>query len=392
MRLRYYCHAGLETGLGRAALDYALALARHGGVELDLRLLPSTSELPDRGAELAKCVNAGGQPDVVLVHAPPRDCYRVVQLEKLEDVPNVAYTTWEALSFPEQLGWPLFEFDLVATPSWRSAEPIRERFASFFEVDERARVASDRVRSEFMNCVKVIPHTFDPAHLQPVEREMLGDPADRYTFYYVGTWSRRKNVDGLLRAFAHAFGGDDRVHLRLHCAGASRIAFLGAMAMTGLELRNVTFSEKREPECLLVENHRYGDTFVTATRGEAWNLPAFEALVAGRHVIAPAHMGHEDFLARTSADLIDAFPTPASMDVMMEEEGGRISAKVSGPTGLSSMVEWLEPDLIALSHAMQAARARQARTIETEYDVARRFSYEAVAPQLIAALEEARNA
>lgn len=388
MRIRYYCHAGLETGFGRAALDYALALARHGGVELDLRLLPSTSSLPERGRELAKCVNAGGEPDVVLVHTLPRDCYRVIQIEGLHDIPNVAYTTWEALSLPEQIGWDLFEFDAVATPSYRSATPIRERFASYFDTG----LGMHRIEAECINTVKIVPHTYDPAVLTPFGDN---DNTDRgfYDFYYVGAWNRRKNVDGLVRAFIHAFGDDPTVHLDLRCAGAPRHAFLGACAAAGHpDPKNIHFDNARISDERMRDVVRISECFVTATRGEAWNLPAFEALIGNRHVIAPANMGHEDFLARTSADLVDVTPTPAALDVSMEElPNGALRVAVSGPTGITSRVEWLEPDLIALSHAMQAARARRARTIESEYDVARRFSYEAVAPQLIAVLEEARN-
>ncbi len=387
MHLRYYSHLGQDTGFGRAALEYALALHRHTDVQLDLRLMKNL-ELTGRANELVPLVNRGGTPDVVLVHTLPRDCNRVLDLEQIDPaIPAVAYTTWETQSYPAQnapIIWA--RFAKILTPSHVSADAFSA--AGLDEVRMGQRCA-DRIR--------VVPHCFDALELAMHRGRGVALSDDRprdepFTFYYVGAANRRKNIGGLIAAFAYAFA-DARpgaVRLHLHCPG-DQVHVASAIAATGLETKlPITCHRQHLPEDRLWAMHALGDVFATASHGEAWNLGAFEAALMGRHVIAPAGQGSDEYLLGTSADLYASSWAPALHDTQAEIVGGGVKITTSGPPGLTAQQIWQEPDLMALAKAMMMAYGKKTRTLTCD-DLAARFEHQVVARQLVQELETAAH-
>jgi len=379
VKIRLYSHLQQPTGYGRAARELARAMdiAR---VELDLRTvgprdagwsleaegLPS-HEIPD--------------PDAVIVHTLPGDCHRVLEIEGLRRGAGpklVAYTTWEALTAPPEVLQPLVEsFDQIWVPSASTA-------ASLATALPRTSAHGEP------EMIRVIPHCYDdcadpPAPASPPD-------AERFRFYWIGAWTARKNPGGLIRAFALAFPAGSRAELVLHSPGCSMDAFVAALAATGLqqhELPPIVLSRQHLTEGSLAALHRESDCFVTAARGEAWNLPAFDAMLAGRHVIAQYGLGSDEFLAGTSADLIDGWESPAQVDVSFAHSSdGSISMKTIGAQGMSARSLWLEPNLCSLADAMRAAFESRKRTIKIDYNVAERFGYAAVEKQVLDALEQ----
>jgi glycosyltransferase involved in cell wall biosynthesis len=246
--------------------------------------------------------------------------------------------------------------------------------------------------------IRVLPHCYDDSvERQPDVRVDLplstfAHPAgDRFRFYWVGAWTARKNPGGLIRAFALAFPAGSRAELVLHSPGCSMDAFVAALAATGLqqhELPPIVLSHHHLTEASLAALHREAHCFVTAARGEAWNLPAFDAMLAGRHVISQYGLGSDEFLVDTSADLIDGWESPAQVDVSLgRSDDGSISMKTIGAQGLTSRSLWLEPNLSSLADAMHSAFESRNRAIKINYNVAERFGYAAVAKQVLDALE-----
>src|SRR6185295_1274929 len=130
--------------------------------------------------------------------------------------------------------------------------------------------------------------------------------AEPFKFYYVGAWTQRKNPTGVIRAFCHAFTRADPVQLLLQCSGASLESIAAAAGSSGMgseRAPSIRPSVAPLTDEGILDLHRTADCFVTASRGEAWNLPAFDAMLAGRHVIAPRGQGSDDFLEDTSAAL-----------------------------------------------------------------------------------------
>jgi len=383
MRVRYYSHLQQSTGYGRAARELARALVG-ARVELDLRTLGPRDPgwIPAHDGLSSSRID---DPDAVIVHTLPGDCGRVLELEGLRRGAGpklVAYTTWEALTAPEGIVQSLYDdFDQIWVPS----QPTAQAFAT------NGLHGSGRDRESAEHRTRVIPHCYNDS--LPLPKRRHADAHEhRFRFYWVGAWTARKNPGGLIRAFANAFRAGSRAELVLHSPGCSMDAFVVALAATGLEQRelpSIILSNQHLSEAALAELHAEADVYVTAARGEAWNLPAFDALLAGRHIIAQYGLGSDEFLAGTSADLIDGWESPAQVDVSFAQASdGAVTLKTVGAQGLTSRSLWLEPNLCSLSDAMHAAFESRKRTLTTDYNVAQRFGYAAVATLVLDALEQ----
>lgn len=394
MLIRYYCHAGIRTGFGKAAEGLARALLTIPGVKLEMRPLApyGTLAFEGDGLPLASYVRTDDEldpnPDVVLVHTLPLDCRTVlVHAGFLAEmlIPGawvrprharlIAYTTWEG-SPPAtgELIAALSDFDQVWVPSRHAC--IRSPAPDYLRSGITSHGNATTVFSEH-----VIPHAFNPASLaQRRPTEVLRDYPFR--FYYIGAWTGRKNVRGLVLAFAHAFTKDDPVELFLHSPSASQENFLTAIHSTGMGTRlpRIRCNFEYKSDAAILGLHARSDCFVTATHGEAWNLPAFDAMLAGRHVIATGCCGHDEFLYDTSADIVPSSPTVASVDihVVSISNGNGIEMRAVGPQGLDAQSNWREPNLEEMSQSMAHAFQNSTRTLNISYDPIERYGYEAV--------------
>ncbi len=398
MIVRYYGHIGQLTGYGRAGADLCMALLATGKVALEIAPInrPSSAEAREalaRYEPLRSCLRADHdltEPDVCIVHTLPMDCERVRDRIQGEAgghldplIPWVAYTTWEGCGFvPLSIQLALAEFEQVWSPSTAS-------LMSFFATE-----AEDRKR------FKCVPHAFDPSELEQrrvrVRRDgelwQAAPGPSLFRFYYSGAWTSRKNPAGILRAWAKAFRGDEEVCLVLHVPGATQELCAIALHQTGLtpkEMAPVSVIRGRLGDQQYMDLHRSCDVFVTATRGEAWNLPAFDAVLSGRHVIHPMAMGPADYLGATSAVQYGGMAAPAAVDVQVTErmeDGVRMA--VIGAQGLSSRSEWIEPNLAELAAEMRNAFECDRRSLTVDYDLASRYGYPAVGKTALDLLED----
>lgn len=399
MKVRVYGHVGQSTGFGRACRDLCMSLLA-AGVELEIRPLgaPSADEITDSfGAYPAlhghvKPDELLSPPDVVIVHTLPMDCRRVMDLAiddehtrgfDVVDVPWIAYTTWEALT-------------TVPLAMRASLDGGTRPFAQIWvpsTVTARAFYNGDIPESMDGVPVRVMPHAFDTSSLELRAGDRL-EADGPWSYYYYGAWSTRKNPSALLRAWALAFEPTDHVKLHLHCPGASQEAFAVALHQTGLvrdKLAPVVFRPNRRIDDNGVHIvHREMDVFVSSTRGESWNLPAFDAMLARRHIIHTAGTGADHFLRATSAALVPGFAVPAAADVRVtrsDDKGADLA--ILNPQGLSSRSTWIEPDLVRVATAMRDAYVNRTRDLSVLYSPAERFGYEAVGKLARTALEAA---
>jgi glycosyltransferase involved in cell wall biosynthesis len=383
MKIRMYGHGGVaKTGYAQANLDLAMALARTPGVTLELRPLgpPASIEFSPAYLPLASCVRRDHEldpaPDVVIVHTLPLDCARVLEVAKIAPGPKlIAYTTWETFAAPRAVCEALTPFDQVWTPS----------AASSVAFDAKDEVLCGRVR--------VLPHCFDEETLPARRAEMRMDGPFR--FYWIGAWTARKNPTGLIRAFAHAFTPADDVQLVLHSPGLRPEALATALASTGLpeaEMPKIDVSPTYRPDDWMMKMHGGGDCFVTVSHGEAWNLPAFEAMLANRMVLAPEGQGSDDFLVDTSAQLVngDGY-SPAMLDVRVKAvDGSRYAIEATAAQGLTAKCLWQEPDLFAFATIMQGVARDKRRDLHLEYDPCERYGYAAVGRLALSLITEAK--
>jgi glycosyltransferase involved in cell wall biosynthesis len=405
LKIRYYCHAGQNTGYGRAATELALALVAAG---VDLSVVPINPDLShflegDEAAALRSRVCNGDDFDFAIIHTMPLDCRAVYEHEvkwsrDLAYKPVVAYTTWEGVDVPAHVVKSLREsFDDVWVPS-------NATYDAFLST-----LPSERSLSTF-----ILPHTYDVEKWRAwhaYQRETGHKYKDEvpFRFCYIGAWNARKNPHGLIRAFSRAFTPDDHVELVVHSPGVSVEMFTAALVATGLEQSeqpSIRLSGRYRSDGAMQAMHGGYDCFVTATRGEAWNLPAFEAMLAGRMVIAPGGMGHDDFLfddpdvlpfggeRLTDAVRVPSVHQPAFVDVELvdrvtvgglETESRRpgLQFRTVGAQGLSSRTTWRDPDLVSLAMMMRAVYEQRSRAINLNYSPDQRFGYAAVAMKAI---------
>lgn len=383
MLIRYYGHVGVPSGYGDAASEMCMAIL---GAGFDLEISTDGDACHKRYLPLARCFRNEEElrtPDVVIVHTLPLDCGAFLERGRLrERYPRavfVAYTTWEGASpLPRYIWRSLGAFDHVWVPSTATAHCMQSPAS-----------LEDRVRTV------VVPHPFDEARWlgNGHYTDNLQSP---YRFYYLGAWNSRKNVEGVVRAYLRAFTREDDVDLTIQSAQAAPGACQIAQLATGVDpddMPPIHFSHSRVTDERLQIIHLASHCFVTAARGESWNLPAFDALLARRHIIAPGGLGSDDFLAETSADRYGSRLAPAVGDVRLvdapDAPPGHAIAQYVATQGLTVRSDWRDPDLGELAIRMRAAYTQRVTNLHIDYDPAERFGRAAVGRRITEILQGA---
>lgn len=384
MLVRYYGHVGLPTGYGDAAAEMCMAILSAG---LDLEISTDGDACHKRFLPLAKSFKNEHElspPDAVIVHTLPLDCEKIL-IDKVGDrfpkAMTVAYTTWEGASLiPPEMARSLSVFGHVWVPSSATARCMTNPAGSLGVV----------------GCA-VVPHPFDESLWtdEGLIASYNGGPGP-YRFYYIGAWTARKNVDGIIRAYLRAFTADDDVELVIQSHSAPESACHVAQLSSGLgdkPMPTIRFSNRRMSHDEIAVLHREANCFVTASRGEAWNLPAFDALLARRHVIAPGGMGSDEFLKGTSADLYGSRIAPAHGEVRLVDApdvpAGYGVAHYVGHQGLSVRSDWRDPDICELADMMASAYAARLSHLQVKYDPCLRFGRVAVGRRIADLLQGA---
>lgn len=353
MLVRYYGHVGQPTGYGRAATEMCMALLA-AGVRLEVRPLTAPGvpgvHLANVPPALAPCLRRDAElslePDACIVHTIPMDCERVMQIVEDDvglhpgprgaaprDARWIAYTTWESTARPVELRASLQVFDQVWHPCHANIDAVHGRQPA-----------------------KVMPHAYDPT----TPRSDLPEGITAFVFYYIGDiGSPRKNAAMLVRAFQTAFGDATRndVRMTLHAAGATG-DHIRALLPNPHDARpfgdgmivaqgGIMITTNRATDAVIRDVHAYKQCYVTASRGEAWNLPAFDAMLAGRHVITPIMHGSDDYLDNTSSSLVSS---------------------TRGPI-------WREPNEGELADLMRRVFEERRSRLEVGYDPAERYGH-----------------
>jgi glycosyltransferase involved in cell wall biosynthesis len=137
-----------------------------------------------------------------------------------------------------------------------------------------------------------------------------------YVFLHISDCDPRKGVDLLLTAFKRAFRRRDNVKLVIKGADyghslhiAEQVAELKA---TNCDLPDILYIQKTLTDDELWALYEISDCVVLPTRGEGLNLPAAEAIVAGKRLIVTAYSGHMDFVTERNARLVKFQLQPAA--------------------------------------------------------------------------------
>lgn len=140
----------------------------------------------------------------------------------------------------------------------------------------------------------------------------LAPPSGSRTFLWIGRWEPRKAPDLLLKAFLCAFKpGESRLIMKLgpvpwekpyvvpeSCL--KQLLDLPAVRQQGWTLeaaeQDVEFIRGKLPPNEILALHERSDIYVSASRGEGIDLPAFTAKLAGRRIVTADSGGPRDFI------------------------------------------------------------------------------------------------
>ncbi len=144
-----------------------------------------------------------------------------------------------------------------------------------------------------------------------------------FVFYTVCELTRRKNIEGLLRAFYGEFRPDEPVRLLVKCSlpeGGREAAerAVGDECRTARNLMGLAADDYRVgtvgrwmKDDEIMGLHAWCDAYVAPSFGEGWNLPAFDAMAMGRTPIVTATGGHLQWLTDDTGWLVPGRPEPA---------------------------------------------------------------------------------
>jgi len=267
---------------------------------------------------------------------------------------TVAYTVWERDRISKDVAQLLDRCGQAWVPCRQNADML---------ISSGVRAAK----------VHVVPHPYDPSDSLSLLTQRI--PKSIRHFYAIGRWSRRKALHELLGAFLEAFKPGDPVRLTLKTSPGVDIGYPKTPEeslahwcrqypiWTTAALRShLVIEQRRLPRGGILRLHYDGNIYVSPGHGEAWNLGAYDAKIAGNRLLHVPYGGTADFAA----------PDDVAIPYRMEAVGGGY--------GWEPGARWASYDFAALVEALRATTAPTEFRRPDRFE--ERFSMSAVGTQM----------
>ena len=290
------------TGWGQAAIDYILAMDSVGidVVPRAVKLNSNSAELPDRILELENKSSRGC--NVCIQHVLPHMMDYNGKFEK-----NIGLYATETNSFEWSI-WP---------------NRINQMDEPWVINNQMLRVSKD---SGIDIPITVIPHASDTSKFkrryEPIE---IPDSENNFVFYFIGDLNRRKNLSAFVRAFHSEFDTDEPVSIVIKTSKyntspydcAAEVKEMCHNVKNGLKLyptidhykEDLIITDRLNEETLR-RLHAACDCFVMPSYGEAWCIPAFDAMGFGNPPICTDVGGMADFMDDGEGILVSSREEP----------------------------------------------------------------------------------
>lgn len=288
------------SGWSTQAVNHILALDS-AGIEVvprHINMLNNVNpDLPARINELEK--GCDSNPDVIIFNTLP--------------------SFYEKTSRAKCVGYYVIETSNFRSSDWASKINLMDR--AFVPCYHNKVASTDSGVSIPISivpeCVDVTRYTRDyPTH------QIRSTNPDNFIFLTVGEWTKRKNIEAIVRAFHTEFAPAEPVELVIKTTPVgfkdpqSEINSRLESIKRGLKLYNNTERYKREnvicgflSEDDMASLMQSSDCLVNASRAEAFCIPVVDAMGFGKVVISPDHTGL-DYINERNAYVLDSVEQP----------------------------------------------------------------------------------
>lgn len=195
----------------------------------------------------------------------------------------------------------------------QASVPLLQRFGQVWVPCQRN---ADVLKKAGVERVHVVPHPMPRDRMFELANSKRNAAKDKstYTFYTIGKWEPRKNHLGMIRAYLRQFGPvENKTRLLIKTSSFGMFSDYPKNAEEALKIalederikklgwteesarKHVLWNTSAMSEEQIVELHGFGDCYVAASHGEAWDMGAFDALIAGSSLIHTGFGGSEDY-------------------------------------------------------------------------------------------------
>lgn len=335
------------SGYATAARGYLKALQMVESISVSARavkydsLLKKQSHISTTEEKMALCKPIDDV-DVVIQHTTPNEL-RIT--DAIKGKVNIAVVAWETSRIPEYWVRKLNQFDSAITFCDASVKAFKESGVTI--------------------PIYKLPHSFDMSKysldgvspLQIVQDDKLLD--GKHIFYNISQLSHKKGIDVLIQSYYYAFwnrpndvalvlktyinnGTNQRHEEEEHIANVIR-GIREAMRLP--QYPPIFLITDIMTDSQIARLHALGDTYVCSSRGEGWNIPAFEALAYGRKLITTTWGGMAEF---AMTDMRATYPVNYSMEPLIGQQH-------ADPDLYTAQDLVAEPSIYSMSQAMISA-------------------------------------
>lgn len=224
--------------------------------------------------------------------------------------------------------------------------------------------------------ITVIPFGYDNT-VEKVDVYKDLNISTKFNFLTVLQMAPRKNFDNMLRWFVEEFKDDEEVGLivKTHLKNNSTLDFHAVKKRVSMLLDSVDKNRKckvylvhgnlSEKEMISLYDTRYVNCYITATHGEGFGIPVFNAACNNIPVIATNWSGHLDFLrapvpTRTNKKKIKSHFLKVKYDI------GKVQSGHLMPGLITKDCEWAYPKGDSFKEQMRLIKKHEK---PLEYDV-----------------------
>lgn len=181
--------------------------------------------------------------------------------------------------------------------------------------------------------VQVIPHAFNietyKSNIEDFDFSAHGVES-AYKFYTIADLTTRKNLEGTLRAYYSAFTNNENVCLvlKIGSIGRDKTSVYQEVKRMADDLKsqlNIFKDNSSYAKVIIIADHldekdilslhKTCDCFIGLSHGEAWSIPAFDAMCMGNHPICTNFAGPKEFIDpddKQTGTLVDAVFVPCN--------------------------------------------------------------------------------